>query len=212
MFDWLRNRLAPSPVLVGAAPGRLTLPTVLAFSEEVGGEQPAEKPAPPAEAPAEAPAPAAPAPPPTGDAPPAESTTAAVGILGRPMMNFIADMAAVGASVLLIIAWILVVRSALAWQGFFFALGTIVLVLMATFCAKKKNWAFVYGILGAYQLIFVVLQWIFSGGWMHAGYAVLSLLGALIMAAAGVLGVFVFKTDQLDKPWPHGVTIKVPGA
>ncbi len=216
MFDWLRNLLMPTPALVGVTAGRATLPAVMAFSEEGGGEQPPaeEKPAePPAtEAPAETPAPAPAPAPPTGDVPATQSVSMPSEILGRPLMNFIADMAAVAGAILLVIAWMLEIRISLAWQGALFAVGTIVLVLLATLASKRKNWSLVYGKLGGYQFVFVVLQWILAGGFMPLGFAILSLIGTLLMTIAGVLGVLVFKTDQLDKPWPHGVTIKVPGA
>ena len=72
MFDWLRNLLMPTPALVGVTAGRATLPAVMAFSEEGGGEQPPaeEKPAEPpaAEAPVETPA-EAPAPEPAPQTP-----------------------------------------------------------------------------------------------------------------------------------------------
>ena len=234
MFDWLRNLLMPTPALVGVTTGRATLPAVMAFSEEGGGEQPPaeEKPAePPAaetpvETPAEAPAPA-PAPP-TGDVPATQSVSTPSEILGRPMMTFVTDMTAALGALLVFIAFFLPYIAGiqvgnlvvwpgragfglvLGWQGLLIALLTLFLVVSTITFWKKKNWALVYADCGGFLVAFAILQVIISRGGPHVGWFFV-LFGGILNLAAGILQWLVFKDDSLEKPWPVGMTVKIPG-
>jgi hypothetical protein len=199
MLDWLRNLLGPTPALAGACPGRLTLPAVMAFSEQGGGgETPATPPAPPAAPPA----------------PAAETVTTPSGILGRPLMNFVTDMVAAGGALCLLVSFIIALAfgqgTSLSWQALLFCLGTLFMVVSTITFWKKRNWALIYVYLGAYQVLLHLLQTMSAG--FGGGAGVLNLIGAVLLVAAGLLGWLVFKTDRLEKPWPHGVTFKVPGA
>jgi hypothetical protein len=203
MRNWLRELLAPAPVLAGVGTGGQTPPTVWAFSEEGGGEQ--------QQAPAE-PAPAA-APAPTDTGPPA----AAGEIMGRPMMHFILDMAAGGGALLLLVAFFtpwapgfLGFRYVLGWQGFLFSLLLIFLVASTITFMKKRNWGLVYLALGGYQLLFLVIHLICGGG-VHVAW-VLSLIGTLLLGLAGIMQWLVCKCPGIEKCWPVGMQVKLPGA
>lgn len=239
MFDWLRNLLMPTPALVGATAGRATLPAVMAFSEESGGEQPPaeEKPTEPpaaeasaetpAEAPAEAPAPTSP----TGDVPATQSVSMPSEILGRPLMTFVTDAVAALGAVLVFIAFFLPYlgtpsvrfggqvfgggsvsgfRLLLGWQGLSIALLTLFLVVSTITFWKKKNWALVYADCGGFLMAFAILQVIISPMGPHVGWFFV-LFGGMMNLAAGVLQWLVFKDDSIEKPWPVGMTVEVPG-
>ena len=129
-------------------------------------------------------------------APPAATITVPAEVMGRPLMNFIADMVAAAGALLLVVCFFFALR----WQWLFFGGVTVVLVIGTISFAKAKNWGLVYLVLGGYELLLLIISAISRGA--VGPLWVLGLIGTILMAGGGLLQWLVFKDPKLGKPWP----------